>query len=340
VVPVALPAIKPDQASIPEAAPKLLRCSSGKQALNLPGGQGDYGTDTEILIGWYAHTERSYVSEPPARLAPGQQKRAAHEDKRAMKITWNGVGAAWAPHFGNSSAVIEAGATRLLIDCGHSVPARLHRIDLTLGDLDAVFISHLHGDHVYGLEEWGFRNHLHWNRRPPLFIAEELADPLWRQVLSGTMGQLAGSARTMADYFTVVPMLPGEPHTVGPLRVMIHPVLHVPNAPAYGIRIDHGAARAAFTCDTVAPVNPWFYDGAAVVFHDCSFNPVYPGTVHSHFDQILKYPEEYRRKTSLVHFDDSVCQRDSSWRMAVEATGMRITSPFLPVSLDPCEDID
>jgi len=26
--------------------------------------------------------------------------------------------------------------------------------------------SHLHGDHIYGLEEWGFKNFLIWDVRP------------------------------------------------------------------------------------------------------------------------------------------------------------------------------
>ena len=107
----------------------------------------------------------------------------------SVNITWNGTGAAWSYVYGNSSAVIEADGQRLLIDCGHTVPARLKQAGLALNEIDAVFISHLHGDHVYGLEEWGFRSLLQWHIRPRLFIAETLAGPLWNNVLAGTMGQ-------------------------------------------------------------------------------------------------------------------------------------------------------
>jgi ribonuclease BN (tRNA processing enzyme) len=106
-----------------------------------------------------------------------------------MQVIWNGTGSAWSYHFGNTSAILEAGEERLLLDCGHTVPGRLKQMGLSLQDFSGVVITHLHGDHIYGLEEWGFRNLLVWKTRPRLFIAQPLASPLWRSVLCGTMGQ-------------------------------------------------------------------------------------------------------------------------------------------------------
>jgi phosphoribosyl 1,2-cyclic phosphodiesterase len=56
---------------------------------------------------------------------------------------------------GGNATLVEAGhgptARRLLIDCGFSLrelTARLARIDLSCDDLDAVFVTHEHGDHI------------------------------------------------------------------------------------------------------------------------------------------------------------------------------------------------
>jgi phosphoribosyl 1,2-cyclic phosphodiesterase len=56
---------------------------------------------------------------------------------------------------GGNATVVEAGrggtATRILIDCGFSLRElafRLNRVGLTCDDLDAVFVTHEHGDHV------------------------------------------------------------------------------------------------------------------------------------------------------------------------------------------------
>ena len=52
-----------------------------------------------------------------------------------------------------NALVVEAGATRLLLDCGFGpkeMERRLGRLGLTPGDIDAVFITHEHIDHIGG----------------------------------------------------------------------------------------------------------------------------------------------------------------------------------------------
>ncbi|HZT41726.1 MAG TPA: MBL fold metallo-hydrolase [Chthonomonadaceae bacterium] len=247
-----------------------------------------------------------------------------------MKLTWNGTGSAWSPYYGNSSAVLEAGGKRLLVDCGHTVPARLQEMGLTLRDIDAVFISHLHGDHVYGLEEWGFRSLLQWKIRPQLLIAADLADMLWQQVLAGTMAQVCDKTCRLTDYFQVTPMQIGKPVSLDPWTLTIHPVRHVPNACAYGLKVAAESTTLGFTCDTLADGDPWFYQDTDQVFHDCSFAPYFPETVHAHFEQLCRYPQEFRMKTYLVHYEDDIraCRADPRWQAEVSATGMRLTVPF------------
>lgn len=53
-----------------------------------------------------------------------------------------------------NALVIAAGNTTLLLDCGFTMKetiARLQHLNLTPGDLDAVLLSHEHGDHVKGV---------------------------------------------------------------------------------------------------------------------------------------------------------------------------------------------
>jgi phosphoribosyl 1,2-cyclic phosphodiesterase len=52
---------------------------------------------------------------------------------------------------GGNGLVVEAGTTRVLIDCGFTVQetvSRLARLGLEPGDLDGVLITHEHGDHL------------------------------------------------------------------------------------------------------------------------------------------------------------------------------------------------
>lgn len=53
-----------------------------------------------------------------------------------------------------NSLVVQAGSTRLLIDCGFTMKetiARLYQLGLSPTDLDAILLSHEHGDHVKGV---------------------------------------------------------------------------------------------------------------------------------------------------------------------------------------------
>lgn len=252
-----------------------------------------------------------------------------------MRVTWNGTGSAWSRLYGNSSAVVESGGKRLLIDCGHTVPARLEEFGLTLREIDAVFISHLHGDHVYGLEEWGFKNFLLWNIRPRLFVADVIADALWTDVLAGTMAQVCNRSCVLDDYFDVVRMREGEPVEFGPLTVEIHPVKHVPNAPAFGAKVVADGKTAGFTCDSLANVSPWFYQGSDIVFHDCALYPPFPETVHAHFSELKQYPEEWRHRTRLVHYGDEWArlQSDPAFMVELAESGMLLCSTGEPLDI-------
>ncbi len=249
-----------------------------------------------------------------------------------MQITWNGTGSAWSTYYGNSSAVLENAGSRLIIDCGHTVPGRLRQMGIDVQDIDAIFITHLHGDHVYGLEEFGFRGFVTEGVRIPLLLPEGLAKPLWENVLSGTMRQKA-SHHSLEDYFDVHILSVGTPYQFGCWTLDIHPVNHVPNLDCFGVKVRANGSNVAFTADTKTGVDPFFYEDSQIVFHDCSFLPHFEGTVHTHFEQLLAYPQEYRKKTWLVHYDDETHQRLASheWRQIVEASGMRIAESFVPI---------
>lgn len=52
---------------------------------------------------------------------------------------------------GTSSLYVQAGGNRILIDCGEGTQVEIDRQGLSAQKLDVVCITHMHGDHVYGL---------------------------------------------------------------------------------------------------------------------------------------------------------------------------------------------
>ncbi|HEX7019166.1 MAG TPA: MBL fold metallo-hydrolase [Gemmatimonadaceae bacterium] len=52
-----------------------------------------------------------------------------------------------------AAILVEAGGQRLLFDAGRGVPIRLAQVHVPIGSLSAVFITHLHSDHVNGFPD-------------------------------------------------------------------------------------------------------------------------------------------------------------------------------------------
>ena len=72
----------------------------------------------------------------------------------------------------------------MLIDCGSDIKHSLFEQGLSHTDIDAVYISHLHADHVGGLEWLGFSKLFNDKKKPKLYISPKLQTELWNNVLS------------------------------------------------------------------------------------------------------------------------------------------------------------
>lgn len=69
-----------------------------------------------------------------------------------MTLLGTGVPEPAIDRFGPST-LVEAGSEKLLFDAGRGVTQRLWQAGVGLGDVNAVFLTHLHSDHVVGLPD-------------------------------------------------------------------------------------------------------------------------------------------------------------------------------------------
>ncbi|MDZ7760002.1 MAG: ribonuclease Z [Desulfovermiculus sp.] len=68
-----------------------------------------------------------------------------------MQVVFLGVGEACDQDMGNTSLLVQVDNSRILLDCGFSVAHTLFSHIHSPNDLDAIWISHSHGDHFFSL---------------------------------------------------------------------------------------------------------------------------------------------------------------------------------------------
>ncbi len=68
-----------------------------------------------------------------------------------MKVIFLGTGEAFDENMPNNSVLVISDKTNLLLDCGCTTPTQLWKFNNDQSFLDAVYISHTHADHYFGI---------------------------------------------------------------------------------------------------------------------------------------------------------------------------------------------
>lgn len=128
-----------------------------------------------------------------------------------------------------NALLIEAGATRILLDCGFGITEiniRLARIGLAAADLDAVLVTHEHDDHGGGVARLARRFDL------PVYLTY------------GTLSALGGDGAAMPE----VALIDGHtPFPIGDIEVRPYPVPHDAREPVQFVLGDGAVSLGVLT---------------------------------------------------------------------------------------------
>jgi len=226
-----------------------------------------------------------------------------------FSMTFLGVGSGLTPEFGNNNVLVEGQDPDavLLIDCGYTTPPKL--LDMKrLSEVKHILITHVHADHVGGLEVVGHLSRFITQQRPHLYVHESLLDELWDGSLRGGMSRTQNregepAMLALADFFEVHVLHERAPviAIAGLPEITLQPTLHVKGKPAFSVFLGD---RVYYSSDTQLLPPGEGLSGAPLeaIFQDCQLVGG-SSNVHTPLEQLAReLPPERKRITHLMHY--------------------------------------
>jgi ribonuclease BN (tRNA processing enzyme) len=270
-----------------------------------------------------------------------------------MTLRVLGSGAAFSRRYGTTCSVLTLpSGDRWLVDCGRQAPDQLADAGLAWHDIKGQLVTHVHGDHVYGLEEFAFVRYycdrgddasvIKGGARPRLAAHSAVLEELW-EVLGPSLRSRSDSggrpvAGTLADYFDVLrPKSIESPATSAwnhaehfasaELSLTVRETRHVHGKPSTSIELPlpgHSGRIAWWSGDSVVDSDllERLAPMTSIFFHDCTFTE-FPGQVHGLFSDFERLSPSLRKKIVLMHHEDDIEQ----YRARAEGLGFRLCMP-------------
>lgn len=216
----------------------------------------------------------------------------------------------------------------LAIDCPDSYRAVLREAAarsgraLALEAIDHVLVTHVHGDHMNGLEGVGFWKHFVEKKRLHVVASPEVRAAIWEHRLRAPMERLwDGTAfREMAfeDYFEHTPLAWTGTTKVGPFTIHARRTRH--HVPTSAVLVEAGGRKLGYSADTAFdPELIRFLSSADVILHETNHGPA-----HTPYAELAALPAELRARMRLVHYPDDFDREASRIAVLEEGAVLRV----------------
>jgi ribonuclease Z len=212
-----------------------------------------------------------------------------------LKITFLGTGAggSFVADRGGAAVMIEHSDTVILVDCGPGADRRISLAGVQYLDIDAIFITHLHYDHVIGIPELLGRFGRRGGTPPSVFGPSGIDDfiDLCKPLVTSTT-----PAGVPPEYAGEV-VESGKIIDIAGIRAESIEVQHDPSLQAFSWRFDVDGFRVVVSGDlnVDSAVMQSFAQGADLLVHE-----VYSETAIE--KQMRALPTEYSRKRAKESF--------------------------------------
>lgn len=217
-----------------------------------------------------------------------------------MKVIVLGTGDAFTTSRNNTAFVVEHNGKYVAVDCPHPYLKILKENNIDPIKIDDIIITHLHGDHIGGLDTFLFYRKFVLGQRTNIhglsFIEE-----LWDGHLKSSMGKSFDKDMRYDEFYNAIHY--ETACSSGPIKFEMRETKHYIPATAirFGIMGESGW-KLGFSGDTAFDIDliEWLNE-AEVIFHE--FGPP-PG--HTPIEKFLLLSAEIRMKMRYIHYSDDV----------------------------------
>ena len=254
-----------------------------------------------------------------------------------MKVKVLGTGAAFSLTNGNVSYLLEENGRRLLLDAGRPIPEMLKKHNIDIKSINDIYISHLHCDHIGGLEYIALSRY-DWMNRPkvapdngafPTLIGNhKLLEDLWNKSLAGGLDTLEGLEATLETYFVLKPIKSNEEFDWQGWKCKLIQQIHIMSGSVisltFGLFMTKPGHQSLYFVTDSQHCSPRqieiFYKEADVIFQDCELTGLDTKTktlkflsgVHANYAQLAGYlsansvilSNDIKSKMWLTHYQD------------------------------------
>jgi ribonuclease BN (tRNA processing enzyme) len=187
---------------------------------------------------------------------------------------------------------------------------------LSIPDVDHVLLTHVHGDHMNGLERLTFFKRFVEGKRVGLVASPDVRETIWEHRLKGPMGVLWDGVRhremTFDDYFEFVPLSWTAETVVGPFRIRTRRTVH--HVPTSALLVECQGRVLGYSSDTAFdPGLIDFLSAAHLIVHETNLGPA-----HTAWTDLETLPEPLRQRMRLIHYPDGFEEVGCSIALAKE----------------------
>jgi len=245
-----------------------------------------------------------------------------------VKIKFLGVGSAFTTqeYYQSNMLITSRAGKNLLIDCGGDARFSLREIGIHSGNLtekiDAVYISHLHADHIGGMEWLALSAYFSPGaKKPSLFMEKQHMRDMWNHSLKGGLERIQEKPAHLSDYFLCRQLEGHDSFLWEEIEFQLFRMPHVKtdhnDHDSFGLLIRKDGNTCFISAD--AQLRADFLSKIAgktdLIFHDCETSP-FKTSVHAHYDELCGLPADIKNKIWLYHYQPNpdYTPRDDGFR--------------------------